>query len=320
VQGAAVATASPPAVSSAVFAPSAATTTAATRPAAVTTTTTSATLALPVARAAGADPDWTTSTQAITVDHLDRSYVVMRPPRPSTTPLPVLVVLHGHNATVDLEETRTAFPTVVGAAILVYPVGQGKSWNAGACCSPARDQGVDDVKFITAVVKDVLKSQPDASTSDVYLAGYSNGGKMAYRMACAEPGLFAGIASVGAVAVIGCAHPRAVTVLQVAYDGDPELTLQAGKLGTSVNGFSELSVPDQVARQRRVDACHSVATTQHQGLLTLTTWSSCAHGDEVALALYHGVDHSWPVGNASTASAAQLIWAFFRSLPAASRK
>src|ERR1035437_9637503 len=39
-------------------------------------------------------------------------------------------------------------------AEIVYPDGYGRSWNAGRCCGPAHDRGIDDVAFLTAVIRD----------------------------------------------------------------------------------------------------------------------------------------------------------------------
>lgn len=58
----------------------------------------------------------------------------------------------------------------------MYPAAVGESWNAGGCCGPAAKQKVNDAGFMGAPMarRDPRHRQP------VYLAGYSNGGQLAY--------------------------------------------------------------------------------------------------------------------------------------------
>ncbi len=94
---------------------------------------------------------------------------------------------------------------------VAYPDGIGGSWNAGGCCGQAEADDLDDVGFILALVDELVASysiDPDR----VYLTGFSNGGLLAYRLAC-ESDRFAAIAPVGATLVGGvrraCADLRA---------------------------------------------------------------------------------------------------------------
>jgi polyhydroxybutyrate depolymerase len=247
-----------------------------------------------------------------------RSYLLSRPSTTSTTKLPVLIELHGSSATPQQEEDRSGFLDVTGPAILVYPAGIDQSWNAGYCCHGAQARGVDDVGFIKTVVDHVLATQPDAAANRVYLTGYSNGGKMALRMACEAPTLFAGVASYGAVNAKACTSPAAVSLLELAATGDPELTIGPGGRPQVENGYTEPTVVAQVEQYRQADACNAVATTTTQGTLTTTTWTQCASGRSVQLGLYQGGDHGWPTGDATTPSAEEVMWDFFQSLSASS--
>jgi polyhydroxybutyrate depolymerase len=257
-----------------------------------------------------------TTTVQLTFDGLSRSYLISRPSTTSDTPLPVLVELHGSAVTPATEEQRSGFLTTTGPAILVYPAGVGESWNAGACCHVAQTDNIDDVGFITAVVQSVLAGQPDAAANQVYLAGYSNGAKMAFRMACAEPQLFAGIATYGAVNTMACANTPPVSILVVASTGDPETTIGPGGTRQTVNSYTEPTVVDQVAQYVQADSCAGAPQTLTQGSLT-TTSMSCSGGRVVQQAIYKGGDHGWPSGNATTPALQQVMWNFFRSLSAA---
>jgi polyhydroxybutyrate depolymerase len=257
---------------------------------------------------------WVTSGGQLTVGGIARRYVLVRPATVSAAKLPVVVVLHGRNATPEVEEQRTGFPALVGRAILVYPAGYQESWNAGACCAGAHTAGVDDVAFITDVVHRVLTSQHDADAGRVFLVGFSNGGKMAFRLTCAEPRLFQGVAVVGAVPVAACARPPAVPFAELAFDHDPLFTLTSAQPPKVVNGFPQASLEDEATALRAANGCLGNGSQQVQGTLTTTRWADCRTGKPVELGLYQGNTHIWPTGDAATPAAGQVIWTFFRSI------
>ena len=196
---------------------------------------------------------WTSTTVSITVGGLARSYLLIRPRATSTTPLPVLVDLQGCCTTPEVEAQRSGFVDVTGPAILVYPAGYRQSWNAGFSCHQAQADDVDDVAFLTAVVNQVLAGRPDAAARQVYLAGYSNGGRMALRMAYAASQLFTAVASYGAVSAAPCPDPAPVPLLDVAGTADPELTIGPGGTPQRINGYTEPTVHAQVDQYRRAD-------------------------------------------------------------------
>jgi polyhydroxybutyrate depolymerase len=255
---------------------------------------------------------WVAATHQLTYGGLARSYRVLRPSF-SGGRLPLLVVLHGRDATPQLEAQRTGFRTVTGAAVLVYPAGYGQSWNAGACCAQAHAAGVDDVGFVAAVVRQVRSTEPDLAPGSVYLAGYSNGGKLAYRLACADPRLFTAVAAVGAVSVAACPDPAPVAFMEVANSGDPELSWGAAP-PLQIEGYTERSVDTEVTQRARANGCVGPSPSSVRGSLTLTDWSGCPPGRPVALAKYQSTTHAWPAGDPSTPSAERVIWDFFRSV------
>jgi polyhydroxybutyrate depolymerase len=258
---------------------------------------------------------WRAHTETISVGGSPRTYLLVR--RPGTTAaahLPVLVVLHGRGMTPAATEAMTGFRPVVGGAILVYPAGVGLSWNAGTCCGAAHQQGVDDVSFIGAVVKEVLHTQADASSRQVFVAGFSNGGRMAFRLACALPGVFAGIASTEAVPVHPCPDGRALPVLEMAAVGDPLLSID-GPPRPRAGEPTEPTVTQVVADWRTIDGCSPAASVVRSGRLTTTTWATCSGAGRVELALYQSGGHTWPVGGDGAPPAQQVIWRFFHPAP-----
>jgi polyhydroxybutyrate depolymerase len=257
---------------------------------------------------------WTSTTVAITANGLARSYLLIRPQTTSTTPLPVLMELQGCCTIPEVEAQRSGFVDVTGPAILVYPAGYEQSWNAGFCCHQAQADDVDDVAFLTAVVNQVLTDQPDADAGRVYLVGYSNGGRMALRMACATPHLFDAVAAYGAVSAAPCPDTAPVPLLEVAGTADPELTIGPGETPHSTNGYTEPTVRAQVDQYRLADGCATNPATRTEGTLASTTWSGCRSGDSVQLSLYQGGKHTWPSADGATPSAAQVMWSFFQTV------
>ncbi|MGH9093736.1 MAG: hypothetical protein ACRDXE_01105, partial [Acidimicrobiales bacterium] len=102
----------------------------------------------PAAAAAGLEPGsmaplngvpagWSSSVHRFSSNRLARSYLVLRPTAKTPGRLPVVVVLHGRGLTPAGIERMTDLPEVTGPAILVFPAGYGRSWNAGGCCGQA---------------------------------------------------------------------------------------------------------------------------------------------------------------------------------------
>jgi polyhydroxybutyrate depolymerase len=234
---------------------------------------------------------WVRRTVTLTVDGEVRSYLVVRPAG-ATGPLPVLMELHGALATPEVEAARSGFVSVARPAILIYPAGYGMSWNDGVCCHEAARQHIDDVAFLTAVTRQVRATEPGADPAATYLVGFSNGAKMAYRMACDEPGLFTAYAVYGAVASVPCARAAPVSLLLLWTAADPE------------------SPADQVAAQlalyRAADRCTSGPEAGGTAEATTTIWTGCRGGALVQSVRYNVGGHAWP------ASAPAEIWGFFR--------
>ncbi len=246
------------------------------------------------------------------VGSLSRSYLLMRViPQPGVK-LPVLVVLAGRGMTPTVMARRSGFPAVTGPAIIVYPAGYGYSWNAGACCGVAQQAGVDDVAFLNAVVHQVLASQPDAAANQVYVIGYSNGGRMAYRLACADPGTFAGMAAVEAVPVSACSQLAPLPVDIVASSGDPLLSIDPTTPPKVIRGYVEPRVSDVVGKWRALDGCNGMPTVSVTGRAMSQTWDRCRGAGRLQYTLYAGGSHVWPMGGRSTPAAERLVWTFLR--------
>jgi polyhydroxybutyrate depolymerase len=255
---------------------------------------------------------FTETTQTVTIAGLARTYVTFLPVHPVAARIPALVVLHGLGVTPDQEAGRDGLIPLAfaGDAELIYPAGYEQSWDGGSCCGPAQTGGIDDVSFVATLLR---QAQVDPALTGSYLVGYSNGGKVAFRVACADPSLLAGLISVHAVPGTVCQVGAPVSLLQVAATKDPRVTYDSTTPAHVVGGFKEATVTAQVATWRSLDTCDGTPVSQTSGELTAQTWR-CTAATRVELATYAGGDHTWPNGGNGTPSGAEVIWAFVSGL------
>jgi polyhydroxybutyrate depolymerase len=235
-----------------------------------------------------------------------RQWKQLTPGGGTTSTTPIIVVLHGQAVTADQEVGRDAMTPLVarGRAELVYPQGLGNSWNAIGCCAYAQAHNVDDVGFIQALVATV----DPGHARPVYLVGYSNGGRLAYTIACRDPGLVDAYAIVTAMPLAnGCTLSRPVSILQVASTADPVIPYRPGD-----PGVEQPSATTQAERLRALDGCAPNAQAVTTGSLVTATYTGCVDGTRFVFATYRNVDHVhiWASGNATTPSTAQTIWTF----------
>jgi polyhydroxybutyrate depolymerase len=112
---------------------------------------------------------------------------------------PLLIFLHGAggSATQAMRQTGLAERAAAAGFMAVFPEGVGpeggQTWNAWMCCGYARDQRVDDVGFLSALISR-LCADYGANPKRIYLAGFSNGAMLASRFVLERPGVVAGLA------------------------------------------------------------------------------------------------------------------------------
>jgi polyhydroxybutyrate depolymerase len=251
-----------------------------------------------------------TSTKAysMTVAGLKRSYEVIAPVKALPKSAPVIVVLSGIGSTVPQEISRDDIVPYATAneAEIVYPAAVDESWNAIGCCGEAAATKVNDLAFLRALVAEV---DPGHARS-VYVVGYSNGARMAYRVACDDPALFDGYAMVKGGPTPGCTLRKPVTLVQLASVDDPEVPYRPGD-----KGIEPLPMTTLVADLQAAEKCPATGAVTHSGSMTLTTWSACGGGTRLAFAVWQGGVHSFPRPPASVPAASQVIWSFFTKAP-----
>jgi polyhydroxybutyrate depolymerase len=245
-----------------------------------------------------------TVTSSMQVDGMTRSWEVIAPVAALPPKAPIIVVLSGIAAGVNQELMRDHFLPYAsaGQAELVYPAGYDKSWNAGGCCGDAAARSVDDVAFLKALVPRV----DPGHEHPIFLVGYSNGGRMAYRMACSAPGLFDATAVAKAMPMPGCVVTQPVTILQIASLDDTAVPFAPGD-----RGKESPPATVEVGLLRATDKCSERIVASRYTGLTVTTWNDCATGARVQLAVWNTGGHNFPPPRPKTPSAAQVTYAFF---------
>ncbi|PZR53698.1 hypothetical protein DNL40_06090 [Xylanimonas oleitrophica] len=139
-------------------------------------------------------------SSSIEVDGRHRTYTVVGE-HEGPAGRPLVLVFHGSRQTgrVFRRFTGGAFDALAGTAVVAYLDGYRGNWNDARRESsfPARTEGVDDVAFTRAVVRELAASH-GVDPGRVHAVGYSNGGQMVLRLLHETPGLLAGAVVVGA--------------------------------------------------------------------------------------------------------------------------
>jgi polyhydroxybutyrate depolymerase len=219
---------------------------------------------------------------------------------------PLLVVLHGFGATGFVQSAYfgvTSLPTE-DKALLIAPDGTEDStgkqfWNADAQCCDFERKNPDDVAYIGGLIDDITADWP-VDKNQVFVLGHSNGGYMAYRMACERADVIAAIAPLAgnaSSAPASCTPMRAVNVAHL--HGTVDGTVPYSGAAPSV---------DQWAMKNGCGTTRSAGTTYDfdnnvDGAETKTTTTAgCPPNGAVELWTMEGSGHI-PVMNATFAAA-----------------
>lgn len=234
----------------------------------------------------------------------DRTYRVYKPADlPAAAPL--VIVMHGLSGTAVNAEEKFGWNQLADSAkfVVAYPDGVSKSWNTTAgCCGNAGRQNVDDIGFLTGVVRDIGANVP-IDPGRVYAAGISNGGVMAFALAC-QTDLFAAVGVVSGTQLGGCNPPNPPSVIQIHGTSDPIIHFD-GSPGFGFAGGQPIPAIDAFWR----DTNHCGAPSDRvDGALTIST-AGCADGRGVELVTVGKGGHSWPP------FATSMLWDFFAAHP-----
>jgi polyhydroxybutyrate depolymerase len=230
-------------------------------------------------------------------------------------PAPLLVLLHGYSSDAGAVDDYFHLQPVLDERGVLYVVPNGtpdragdRFWNATDACCDLYDSGVDDSGYLQGVIHQV-QDRYSVDPRRIFVVGHSNGGFMAYRVACDHSDTVAAIVSVAGAMYddarkCSAAHP--VSVLQVHGSGDSLVPYQGGM----INGIKVPSARTTVRDWATFDGCalspagavgHDVATDANTpsgssplpGAETrvLTFHQNCKAGSEVQLWTVEGAGH-----------------------------
>jgi len=171
----------------------------------------------------------------LTVGGVDRTFQVIHPDAAEASSL--LLVLHGSDSDAPRfrELSGHTFDRLAADGVVVaYAEAYGGIWNDArlGTRSPARERGLDDVEFLSALVAH-LRKEYAVPADRVFAAGFSNGGQMVIRLAIQAPHLIAG------GAVISSNHPAPENVLPKMADLDRHQPMPM----ITINGTGDPIVP-----------------------------------------------------------------------------
>jgi polyhydroxybutyrate depolymerase len=144
--------------------------------------------------------------------------------------MPLVILLHAATVTGAWQEDYMRFRPLAEkrAFLYCYPESNidldgNPFWNVtdDACCA-GYYPGIDDVGYLRALIEEIGK-QFAVDRKRIHLIGHSNGGLMAYRVACDSADLIAGIASLAGTTFLDpsrCRASQPVNILHIQGTAD----------------------------------------------------------------------------------------------------
>jgi polyhydroxybutyrate depolymerase len=239
------------------------------------------------------------------------------------TPAPLVVLLHGYS--VDSHSTDGYFKigTESDRRGFLYALPEGtfdgrgnRFWNASDACCDFSGKGIDDSGYLSRLI-DTVKASYSVDARRVYVIGHSNGGFMAYRMACDHAGQVTAIVSVAGAMPDDpsrCKPERPVSVLEVHGTADKGVAFGGGVSA----GHRYPSVDASIADWRTLDGCggpdDAVKTpidldAELPGAETaVSAWTGCRNSTQVALWAVKGGPHGPPFNGAFAPSVVDFFY------------
>lgn len=255
-----------------------------------------------------------------TIDHLallsegrERSATVVAPDG-EHAPKHLVIMLHGAGGNADRIREFTARGLERRAAVdgwvVAYPEGVQGTWNDCRTSPPyaAKQLAVDDVGFLAELIER-LASRYDLAPENTLVAGFSNGGQMAIRLALERPDL------VGTLAVVAAQLPTpdesscdteipALRSLWIGGTKDPFIPLRGGlSIGPGGENLGKVLSLSETVRAF-ASAIHGASALETHTLpevdgdastwVTRTDYWESSKGTVVELVLLHGSGHVVP--------------------------
>ncbi len=232
------------------------------------------------------------------------------------TPAPLVVLLHGYGSTGQGQDSYFGLSALADDRKFLLATPDGtvdgsgrRFWNATDACCNFGNSTVDDVAYLNLVIDDVQRRHP-VDPKRIFVIGHSNGGFMAYRLACEASPRIAGIVSLaGAMWKDGarCQPTQKVAILQVHGTHDATIRYDGGAI--FAGGAEHPGAVETVSAWASRDGCG--ATLQSGGAsLDLVT---SLPGKETRVERFSGCDGGavelWTIEGGSHIPAFGTSWA-----------
>jgi polyhydroxybutyrate depolymerase len=230
-------------------------------------------------------------------------------PTAGSDTLPLLVFLHGLGGSgeelaraLHLTEMADAFGFAYIAPEGVLDRSGRRFWNADPACCNFDDIAVDHIAALSTWIGQA-SAHPRVDARRVYLIGFSNGGFMAHRFACALSSRVEGIFSIAGAFpsdASSCKPDHPVSVVQIHGDRDPIVKFDGGYLFADTRRPRIPSAQQSVAAWAKLDGCTGDAAPAGEldldprvaGAETLVSRYAGCSGRRVELWRIPGGDHS----------------------------
>lgn len=209
--------------------------------------------------------------------------------------VPLLLDFHPLNSGSDYQKNTSGTVEVADREgfLVAYPQGIDGSWNFGPCCTESRT--VDDVAFARAVVDDI-RGEGCVIEKRVYATGYSNGGGLAYKLACDAADQFAAVAPAAfdMTEEMSCSPSRPVSVFVARGRLDFIVPYRGGRstppTSYPMEPITFLGAEGSFSQWGELNACPS-----GPGRLSsqCEQYSGCDAGTEVVLCTSSGGHSAW---------------------------
>jgi polyhydroxybutyrate depolymerase len=245
------------------------------------------------------------SPHTIRVENRARHYILHLPPGDVwSVPHPLVLMLHGTGSSAQRMPGQTGLDQAADqrGMIVAYPDGTGRSpitetWHPGHCCGYALKTHAQDVGFIRALITELRKGL-DIDPTRVYVAGFSDGAMMVFRLGCDLASEVAAIAPVaGRMPDMRCHPARPLPVLAIGGTADDELRSDHARYTHPGSYPYAFSLRASVAYWAGINQCTTPSERTPVGRHWEDRYLGCSEGADVILYSISGGRHAWPGGH-----------------------
>ena len=212
-----------------------------------------------------------------------------------TTPLPILIGLHGINGSPASFRDQFLFGALASEYkyVGIFPLGWGDevnsnpTWNSGSCCLSAMVANINDVEFTQAIIQEVKKNY-FVDESRIWAVGFSAGGMMAYKLGCDLASVVTAIGVVSGTLMQDPCNPVApISIIHLHGELDDAIPVLGG------GQYSTPPIRAGVLTAAGIFGCTPTLDSPNEINAIETSAWSCSYGTDVRLSVYKGIEHEF---------------------------